>query len=110
MPFRSWKSIFREVLTSFEEKIYSSQCKADNCYWLQVYYAEGYLFYWYIELKEKKNCITYLSKYPDPCANVVILPVVYPLVMSKFFESVNKVDSHNKSMQYGLMLKNYWVD
>ena len=37
--------------------------------------------------------ITYLSKYPDQFLNVSIRPVSHPLLMSKFFGSVNEVDS-----------------
>ena len=51
--------------------------------------------------------ITYLSKYHDPFYNVNIRPVDHPLVMSKLFGSVSEVDSHNKSINYGLALENY---
>ena len=43
-----------------------------------------------------KAGIPYLSKYPEPFSNVAICPVGFPLVMSKFFGSVNEVDSHKK--------------
>ena len=38
--------------------------------------------------------IPYLWKYPDQFSNVLILPVACPLLMSKFFCSVNEVNSH----------------
>ena len=38
-----------------------------------------------------KTGITYLSKYPDQFTNVSIRPVARPLVMPKFFSSVNQV-------------------
>ena len=41
--------------------------------------------------------IPYLSKYPDQISNVSIHPVDSPLIMSKFFDSVNDVDLHNNS-------------
>ena len=40
--------------------------------------------------------IPYLWKYPDQFYNVSIRPVACPLLLSKFFGSVNEVDSHNK--------------
>ena len=48
--------------------------------------------------------IPYLSKYSDQFYNVSILPVSRPLLMSKFFGSVNEVDSHKNSCQYDLTL------
>ena len=54
-----------------------------------------------------KAGLTYLSKYPDQFSNVSIRPVARPLVMYKFFGSVNEVDSHNKSRQSGLALENF---
>ena len=39
--------------------------------------------------------IPYLLKYPDQFSNVSIRPVARPLLMSKFFGSVNELDSHN---------------
>ena len=53
--------------------------------------------------------IPYLSKYPDQCSNVSIFPVAHPLLMSKFFGSVNEVDSHSKSRQSYLALEKFWV-
>ena len=57
----------------------------------------------------KKVGIPYLFKYPDPFYNVSVCPFDRPIFMSKFFVSVNKVDSHNKSRQSGLLLDNFWV-
>ena len=57
----------------------------------------------------KKAGIPYLSKYPDPFYNVYICPVAHPLVMTKLFGSVNEVEPHNKSRQYGLALEEFWV-
>ena len=54
-----------------------------------------------------KAGIPYLSKYPEPFSNVSICPVARPLVMSKFFESINEVDSHNKSRRSDLALENF---
>ena len=50
-----------------------------------------------------------MSKYPGQFSNVAILPVACPLVVYKFFGSVNKVDSHNKSRQPDLALDKLWV-
>ena len=47
---------------------------------------------------------TYLYKHPDKYSNVAICPVSRPLVMYKFFGSVNEVDSHNKSRQSDLVM------
>ena len=52
------------------------------------------------------NC---LLKYPDQFSNVSIFPVAHPHIMSKFFGSVNEVDSHNKSRQSNLALEKFWV-
>ena len=43
-----------------------------------------------------KSGIPYLYKYQDTFSNVAIHPVARPLVMCKFFISVNEVDSHKK--------------
>ena len=40
--------------------------------------------------------LPYLLKYPDQFSNVAILPVDSPLVMYKFFGSVNEFEPHNK--------------
>ena len=53
--------------------------------------------------------LTYLYKYPGQFSNVAISPVALPLVVHKFFGSVNDVDSHNKSRQSDLALEKYWV-
>ena len=53
--------------------------------------------------------ITYLSKYPDQFYNVLICPVARPLLVSKFFGLVNKVDSYNKSRQSDVTLEKLWV-
>ena len=53
--------------------------------------------------------IPYLSKYPDQISNVSIHPVDSPLIMSKFFDSVNDVDSHNKCRQSYLALEKCFV-
>ena len=53
--------------------------------------------------------ITYLLKYPDQFSNVSISPVALPLLMSKFYGSVNEVDSHNKLRQSDIALKKFWV-
>ena len=54
-------------------------------------------------------CIPYLSKYPNQFYNVSICPVDHPFLMSKFFVSVNEVDSNNKSRQLDLELDKFWV-
>ena len=51
----------------------------------------------------------YLYKYPEQFSNVSIHPVAHPLVMYKFFGSVNEVDSHNKSRHSYLALEKLWV-
>ena len=43
--------------------------------------------------------IPYLSNIPYPFSNFSICHVARPLVMTKFFGSVNEVESHNKSRQ-----------
>ena len=48
--------------------------------------------------------IPYLSKYPDQFSNVSIFPIYRPRLMSKFFGSVNEMDSHNKSHQSDIAL------
>ena len=53
--------------------------------------------------------IPYLSNYPEQFSNVSILPVARPHLMSNFFGSVNKVDSHNKSRQLDIALEELWV-
>ena len=56
-----------------------------------------------------KSGIPYLSKYPDKFYNFAIFLVACPLIMSKFFGSVNEVDSHKKSRQSDLALEKFWV-
>ena len=53
--------------------------------------------------------IIYLLKYTDQFSNVSIRPVSRPLLVSKFFGSVNEVGSHNKSHQLYLALEKFWV-
>ena len=53
--------------------------------------------------------IYYLSNYTEQFSNVSIRPVDHTLLMSKFFGSVNEVDSHNKSHQSDLVLEKFWV-
>ena len=53
--------------------------------------------------------IPYLSKYPDQFSNVSIRPVACLLLMSKFFGSVNKLDTQNKYRQSYLALEKFWV-
>ena len=53
--------------------------------------------------------IPYLLKYSDQFSNVSIFPVARPLLMSKFFCSVNDLDSHNKACQLDLALEKFWV-
>ena len=53
--------------------------------------------------------IPYLSNYPDQFYNVSIILVACPLLMSKFFALVNKVDSHTKSRQSYIALEKFWV-
>ena len=53
--------------------------------------------------------IPHLLKYPDQFSNVSIRPVSHPLLVSKFFGSVNEVDSHNKSRQSDISLEKFWV-
>ena len=53
--------------------------------------------------------IPYLSKYPDQFSNVSISPVACPLIMSKFFGLVNKVESHNRSRNPDIVLEKLWV-
>ena len=54
--------------------------------------------------------LTYLSKYTDQFNNVAILPVSRPLVVSKFFGSVNEAESHNRSKKHDLALEKFWVN
>ena len=49
----------------------------------------------------------YLSKYPDQFFNVSVFPIASPLVVYKFFGSVNDVDYHNKSRQSDLVLEKF---
>ena len=51
-----------------------------------------------------KDGITYSSKYHVPCYNFSVRPIDRPLAVSKFFVSVNEVDSHNKSRKSDLAL------
>ena len=51
----------------------------------------------------------YLSKYPVQFSNASIRPVARPLVVYKFFGSVNEVDSHRKSRHSDLVLEKFWV-
>ena len=53
--------------------------------------------------------LPYLYTYPEHFSNVVIRPVNRPLVIFKFFGSINEVYSHNKSGQYDLKLEKFWV-
>ena len=53
--------------------------------------------------------IPYLYKYPDQFYNVAICHIYHPLVMYKFFGSVNEVESHNKSSQSDLVLEKLLV-
>ena len=53
--------------------------------------------------------IPYLLKYPDQFYYVSIIHVARPLFMSKFFGSVNEVDSHKKSRQSDIALEKFWV-
>ena len=52
-----------------------------------------------------KAGITYSSNHPYLFANVAILPVNPPLVISKLVGYVNDIKSHNKSRQYNLALE-----
>ena len=52
--------------------------------------------------------IPYLSKHPDKCFNVSILPVACPHLTSKFFGLVNDLDLQNKSRQSDLALGKFW--
>ena len=54
-------------------------------------------------------CIPYLSDYPDQFYNVSIHPVSLPLLMSKLFDAVNEVDSHNKLRQSDIAMKKFLV-
>ena len=56
-----------------------------------------------------KFVMNYLSHYPDQFANVAIWPTILPLIMYKFFESVNKIYSHKKFMLSNLALEKHWV-
>ena len=56
-----------------------------------------------------KAGIPYLSKYPEPFYNFSISPFPRPIFIYKFFGYVNMVEYHNKSRQYDLALKNFWV-
>ena len=51
-----------------------------------------------------KSGLPYFFNYPDQFSNVSVLPVARPLVVYKFFGSVNEVGSHNKSRQSELAL------
>ena len=53
--------------------------------------------------------IPHLLKYPDQFSNVSIRPFSRPLLVSKFFGSVNEVDSHNKSRQSDISLEKFWL-
>ena len=53
--------------------------------------------------------IPYLSKYPEQFTYVSIRPIACPLLMYKFFGSVNEGDSYNKSRQSYLALEKFWV-
>ena len=57
-----------------------------------------------------ESCIPCLSKYTESFSNVYILTVARLLAMSKFFASVNEVESHNKSRHSGLALNIFWVN
>ena len=54
--------------------------------------------------------LPYLSDYTDQFANSFILLVSGPLVMSKFFGSVNEFYSHNKPRQSDLALDKFCVN
>ena len=63
-----------------------------------------------------KSYITYLSKYHYQFANVVIQPVVFPQIISKFFGYVNEIDhqkiqtfrfSFRKVLDYSVWLATY---
>ena len=43
-----------------------------------------------------KDGNNYLPEYPDQFANVSVLPVSIPQIMSKFFGYINEIDSYNK--------------
>ena len=53
--------------------------------------------------------LPYLYQYLDNFNIVAIVAVARPVVVSKFFGSVNEVDSHKKSRQYYLALEAFWV-
>ena len=53
--------------------------------------------------------IPYLSKYPGQFSNVSVCPVSHTLLVSKFFGSVNEVDSHKKSRHSDIDMEKFWV-
>ena len=74
-------------------------------------YIYGKFLYFIATEREgrKKYGIPYLSKYPDKLASADVQSVVFPQIMSKFFGSVNKTDSHNKPRQSDLSLDKKWI-
>ena len=48
--------------------------------------------------------IPYLYNHPDPFSIVSVIPLAFPLIVSKLFVSVNDVDSHKKYRQSDLAL------
>ena len=61
------------------------------------------------ESGREKIGIPYLSNCPDHITNVAVRPVAFPHVLSKFFGSVNGIDSHKKFIQSDLALEKLWV-
>ena len=53
--------------------------------------------------------LPYLSKYSYQFSKVSILPLTLPLVVYKFFGSINEFGSHKKSKQSDLALEKFWV-
>ena len=74
-------------------------------------YIYGKFLYFIATEREgrKKYGIPYLSKYPDKLASADVQSVVCPQIMSKFFVSVNKIDSHKKSWKSDLDLEKQWI-
>ena len=77
--------------------------------WKVIYFIEVLVFIVTENSGSTQEGITYLSKYTEQFTNVNILPVARPLIMYKFFGSVNEVDYHNKSRHSDLAVEKLWV-
>ena len=50
---------------------------------------------------------TNLSSFPDTYYNVYVLPVVYPFILVRNFNTWNKIYHHDKTWKYDPMLEKY---